>query len=104
MEFKGKPTGSFRDDARWQGDMMAVEFTLDVRDDERDHAIRCRVARKALEDAAQTRRSSPLEGAEALNLFERFKKKIESVVDRKLKLGHFEADGTIIIRNVDLTG
>ncbi len=103
MEFKGKPTGTFRDDARWQGDMMAVEFTLDVRDDERDHAIRCLVARKALEDAAQIHRSGPLEGAEALKLFERFKKKIESVVVRKLKLGHFE-DGSIIIRGVDLTG
>ena len=103
MEFKGKPTGTFRDDARWQGRSMTVEFTLDVRDDERDHAILCRVPRKALEDAAQTRRRVPLEGAEALKLFERFKKKIESVVDRKLKLGHFE-DGSIIIRSVDLTG
>ena len=53
--------------------------------------------------SARSRRSGSLEGAEALKLFERFKKKIESVVDRKLKLGHFEADGSIIIRNVDLT-
>ncbi len=104
MEFKGKPTGTLRDDARWQVHSRTVEFTLDVRDDEGDHAILCRVYRIALEDAAWIRRSGSLEGAVALKLFERFKKKIESVVDRKLKLGHFEADGSIIIRNVDLTG
>ncbi len=59
MEFKGKPTGTFRDDARWQVHSKTVEFTLDVRDDEGDHAILCRVYRIALEDAAWTRRSAP---------------------------------------------
>ncbi len=42
MEFNGNPTGTLRDVARWQVHSMTVEFTLDVRDDEGDHAILCR--------------------------------------------------------------
>ena len=56
MKFKGEPTGTLRDDARWQVHSMTVEFTLDVRDDEGDHAILCRVYRIALEDATWTLR------------------------------------------------
>ncbi len=102
MKFKGRPVGTFRDDARWRDDRLVVEFTLDLRDDEREYAIPCRVPRAALDDAA--RRSGPLDSDKALQLFHRFKDRIESVVDRKLKLGHFEEDGSIIIRSVDLNG
>ncbi len=102
MEFKGRPVGTFRDDARWHDDRLTVEFTLDLRDDEREYVIPCRVSREALDDAA--RRSGPLDGAEALRLFQRFKERIESVVDRKLKLGDLDEDGSIIIRSVDLNG
>ncbi len=100
MSSTGKPFGIFRDDARWNDDRMAVEFTLDLRDAERDRAIVCRVSREALDDAA--RRSGPLDREEALQLFERFKSEIKSAVDRKLKLALFDPDGSITVSTVDL--
>ena len=97
-----KPSGTFRDDARWIDDRLAVEFTLDFRDDKSRRVITCRVSREALDDAA--RRSGPIDAAVALRLFESFKDKIYSVVDRKLKLAHFQEDGSIMVRTIDLNG
>ncbi len=102
MASAGKPSGTFRDDARWVDDRLAVEFTLDFRDDEGNRVITCSVTREALDDAA--RRNGPIDAAVALRLFRTFKDKIESVVDRKLSLNHFEEDGSIRVRTIDLNG
>ncbi len=97
-----KPFGTFRDDARWVHDRLAVEFTLDFRDDEGSRAITWRVSREALMDAARAKMAT--DAAETLRLFRSFKDKIESVVDRKLKLAQFQEDGSIMVRTVDLNG
>ena len=102
MASTGKPSGTFRDDARWVDARLAVEFTLDFRDDEGVRVISCSVSRAALDDAA--RRSGPIDAAVALRLFRSFKGKIESVVERKLSLAQFEEDGFIRVRTADLNG
>ena len=102
MASTGKSSGTFRDDARWVDARLAVEFTLDFRDDEGVRVISCSVSRAALENAA--RRSGPINEAESLRLFKSFKDKIESVVARKISLAQFEEDGFIRVRTADLNG
>ncbi len=103
MPSKEKPAGTFRD-ARLAGDMK-VEFLLDFKDDEGDHTIRCYIDRATLEDA--TGRSPDdgplLDGEDILDLYDIIIDRIHAVVDRKLKLGQFEDDGSIVVWKQELT-
>jgi hypothetical protein len=100
MQFQGKPSGHFRDDARWNGKRTSVEFTLDVRDDNGTHAVTCAVSWEALSDAVRSREHT--DGARAIEYYESLKSRIYDAVDRKLKAGAFERDGSILIQTRDL--
>ena len=103
MPPKEKPTGTFRT-ARLADDMK-VEILLDFKDGEGDHTIRCYVDRATLEDATGQLPDDgpPLDGEDILDLFDIIKDRILAVVDRKLKLGQFEDDGSIVVWKQELT-
>ena len=101
MQFKGRPRGTFRDDARWNSSALAVEFTLDVTDDEGTRSVLCRVSQEALADISRRR---GLDGAAALQCYRAHRDRVHDKIDTKLKLGGFEADGSIVIRSADLDG
>jgi hypothetical protein len=65
-----------------------------------DSRIRCAVTRTALEDLAQS--SGPLHPRELERAFEEHRQAIERIAAEKILAGHFQGDGTILIRTVDL--
>lgn len=95
-----QPFGHFRDDAQWNDDRLAVEFTLDFRTGDRE--IQCRVCWAALQDAAHDR--GEIDGKKALQFYKRFKAKIHAAVDRKLKISNFDQVGFITIDTYDMKG
>lgn len=103
MPSERKTVGTFRT-ARLAGDMK-VEFLLDFKDSEGDNTIRCYVDRATLEDATGqlSNNDLPLDGEDILDLFDIIKDRIHAVVDRKLKLGQFEDDGSIVVWKHELT-
>ena len=100
MTIGGFPKGSFRNDARWRGDIDVVEFTLDVHAGGKKHEFRCRVSDIALLDASN--RKGGLDAKTAIALYRRFQSRIHTAIDRKLKAGTFDADGVILITTADL--
>ena len=100
MASTGRPSGSFREDARWHDDRMAVEFTLDLREDTGKREIVCRASREALQDAV--RDTGELSATNAIRLYRHFKSDIHAAVNRKVQLGEFDADGSITIKSADL--
>ncbi len=89
-----KPSGYFKDDARWDHAHGTVDFTLVFNTDDGQRDIKCRVSLEALEDRARTSG-----GIKPLLLFEKFERDIKRAVDTNLKLGIFEADGSILIKS-----
>lgn len=88
-----KPSGNFRHVARYNSERETVDFILDFQHGEDPKEVPCRVSREALEDRARA------SGEVApLDLYEQFRPEVWTAVDRRLKLGHFEPDGTILVR------
>ena len=100
MQFTGKPTGTLRDDAHWNPDHLAIEATLDVRDDDSVHQFSCCVYRRALDNAV--RRSGPLDGEEALRIYNDHIERIHAVVGRKLRAGEFDENLIIFVEGAEL--
>lgn len=94
-----KPTGHFLDDAHWNSRKETVDFTLVVQQDGNEERITCRVSMEALADRARSSRDD-----DYLGVFRTYQSEVEKVVDRNLKLGIREADGSIVIKSADLNG
>ena len=85
------------DDAHWNRERETVDFTLRLRADAGEQHIICRVSQEALKDRARINGKIDL-----MNLHKRFRPEIWRAVDRKLKAGIYEADGSILVVSGDL--
>src|SRR6266540_2937182 len=65
-----------------------------------DSRIRCAVTRTSLEDLAQS--SGPLHPRDLERAFEEHRQTIERIAAQKIRAGHLQGDGTVLIRTVDL--
>ncbi len=65
-----------------------------------DSRIRCAVTRTSLEDLAQS--SGRLHPRDLERAFEEHRQTIERIAVDKILAGHFQGDGTVLIRTVDL--
>jgi hypothetical protein len=65
-----------------------------------DRRIRCAVSRAALEDLAGS--LMPLRPADLERVFEQYRPEIERILTNKILAGHFQHDGSVLIRTVDL--
>ncbi len=92
-----KPTGHFLDDAHWNSRKGTVDFTLVVQQDGNEERITCRASTGALLNRAKSSGDG-----DYLGLFRTYQSEVERVVDRKLKIGIRETDGSIVVNSADL--
>ena len=87
-----KPTGNFLDDARWNYERLTADFTLRLIVDREQRLITCRVSLEALDDREKSRGE-----IDPMKLFKRYYGEVKAAVDRKVKAGQYEADGSILV-------
>ena len=94
------PRGKFQDGARWRSGRNAVEFTLLLTASDTEERIPCRVSGEALDDAVGT--SGAMTEERRLEQFAWLKDKIYAAVDRRLKAGLREPDGSILVQTGEI--
>lgn len=91
------PSGQFRQEARENFDRGTIDMILDLDQNNGSKAIHCRVSREALEDRSGTSGEIAL-----IELFARYRPEVETAIERRLKAGMFELDGSILVRSGEL--
>jgi hypothetical protein len=63
--------------------------------------VRCAVTRIALEERAGS--LTPLRPADLERAFEQYREEIERMAAEKILAGHFQGDGSVLVRAIDLS-